>query len=959
MKPRESSVILLAAIASMLFACSALCQQVSSTPEPPDRLITFGPNSWTSPFHSRPQDHAGYINVQREVIDIWAVLTYYWPEIAIVAFMLAGTICLWRLLRRRRTPGEPYCRRCNYRLTGGDTKKCPECGTALSGRNRVIGKRIRFKLAATTLIMVGVPVPLLFGVWSQRLPRHGAFTEWVDWSSMSLHDYAAKHKLQWLTAHARTVQLILEVDLATGETLRVVHDDSLGWYENLLIDADGSDIFTVSCTPDLNPPEAWDVRVVQIDAASGGVRRSIPIGRGGWPLQLVGYDDMEQTLYVLSSDELLSTVNCSTGEVSRFANCSLVLPIPPAKQRLVVGEADGDVLLRAGPNSQFVRNTYKVSLWDAPTRSVAASLGESIPIGALAASGDGKRLYAAVYGKGVQIWNLERPEQAPWIVTKDGPARSLDQITISPDGRYLFAIHSDPMGMIAPSIHIFDLELLKWVGERAVPPGSGALELSVSGDGKFLVANCYVQTTFGAQLAIYELEDLAPSSKDGAWAGFAQSPPDVDATDDTGRTALHAAAEIGDLRLARILIANGADIGARADAGVTPLHIAMEHGRWAVAELLLEKGADVEAVTDNGDTATELARRRDDLDNASTRLIESLEDTANSASLADTPTAQMIHRLAAGAISTEAAADELIQRIMADQLEESDYSLLFDLCVAGNEAAPPLSEPWKLTFGKILSATLQGPIGADSMGDAIQKLYDAPLDVTLRSRDPWPIGVPLYVQAFMHHWWPYPTGHRVYVTPRLPNAETTWLVGSASPIVLPITEPMDGEITFDVGIDQFRQAEPNADWTTVQQRTVTIPVRIAGTIDDVLTPVESEEMDRILQDNLSYEVGDGWITCTPSLATEIPLFEGVAIGVVMEFVLDGEVMATELHWWLGGAEHPPHDRQWGWTKKSPWLAQSGEVWTIRIHSDPEIALRVIDADRYWSGEITIPLTVRK
>ena len=247
-----------------------------------------------------------------------------------------------------------------------------------------------------------------------------------------------------------------------------------------------------------------------------------------------------------------------------------------------------------------------------------------------------------------------------------------------------------------------------------------------------------------------------------------------------------------------------------------------------------------------------------------------------------------------------------------------------------------------------------GRYGEEKMGDAKTMLYELPLEVTLRTRDPWPTGVPLVVEASVQGWWPHPAGHRVYVTPRLPDAETTLLTGRAAPIILPITETTDTDITFDLRIDQFRHSEPNARWTMIEQRTVTIPVRIAGTIDDVMAPVESEEMDRFLE----YYVGRDSSVRIIRSATETPLFDGVAIGIVMEFILEGEIMATELHWWLGGKDPPPPEWRWGWTEKSSWRAQLGEHWTIRIRSDPEIALRVVDSDRYWSGEITIPLTVR-
>jgi ankyrin repeat protein len=70
----------------------------------------------------------------------------------------------------------------------------------------------------------------------------------------------------------------------------------------------------------------------------------------------------------------------------------------------------------------------------------------------------------------------------------------------------------------------------------------------------------------------------------------------VDARETTkGQTALMWAAVRGDLPVAEILIAAGADIHARTTAGSTPLHFAVQQGALPVAQLLLEKGADPNA----------------------------------------------------------------------------------------------------------------------------------------------------------------------------------------------------------------------------------------------------------------------------------------------------------------------------------------------------------------------------
>ena len=81
---------------------------------------------------------------------------------------------------------------------------------------------------------------------------------------------------------------------------------------------------------------------------------------------------------------------------------------------------------------------------------------------------------------------------------------------------------------------------------------------------------------------------------------------DVNATDDSGGTALHLAAQKGYLSVAETLIQHGANLearNARMNQGQTPLHRATIYGRPALVALLLAKGADVNARDASGVTA--------------------------------------------------------------------------------------------------------------------------------------------------------------------------------------------------------------------------------------------------------------------------------------------------------------------------------------------------------------------
>jgi len=78
-------------------------------------------------------------------------------------------------------------------------------------------------------------------------------------------------------------------------------------------------------------------------------------------------------------------------------------------------------------------------------------------------------------------------------------------------------------------------------------------------------------------------------------------------SDNWGMTALHFAAENGDLAMVRFLLENGAEVNARGPCGNTPLHYAATR---EVAEALIAGGADVHAKGNRGMTPLHYARNR-------------------------------------------------------------------------------------------------------------------------------------------------------------------------------------------------------------------------------------------------------------------------------------------------------------------------------------------------------------
>jgi ankyrin repeat protein len=81
----------------------------------------------------------------------------------------------------------------------------------------------------------------------------------------------------------------------------------------------------------------------------------------------------------------------------------------------------------------------------------------------------------------------------------------------------------------------------------------------------------------------------------------------VNAVDDTTRTALHEAAEHGNLSTVKILLENGADVDANDIWHWTPLHRAATQGGWQVVDALIRHGANITLKASGRKTSLDLA----------------------------------------------------------------------------------------------------------------------------------------------------------------------------------------------------------------------------------------------------------------------------------------------------------------------------------------------------------------
>ncbi len=145
------------------------------------------------------------------------------------------------------------------------------------------------------------------------------------------------------------------------------------------------------------------------------------------------------------------------------------------------------------------------------------------------------------------------------------------------------------------------------------------------GCGLALVLLGSVSATLGADAP---LADSAQKSDRAGVRALLNRRVDVNQPQVDGMTALHWAAYLDDLEMAKRLIVAKADVKASNRYGVTPLSLACTNGSQAIVELLLEAGADPNAKLPGDETALMTAARTGKLGPVKTLLARGAEVNA-------------------------------------------------------------------------------------------------------------------------------------------------------------------------------------------------------------------------------------------------------------------------------------------------------------------------------------------
>ncbi len=258
------------------------------------------------------------------------------------------------------------------------------------------------------------------------------------------------------------------------------------------------------------------------------------------------------------------------------------------------------------------------------------------------------------------------------------------------------------------------------------------------------------------------------------------------------------------------------------------------------------------------------------------------------------------------------------------------------------------------------------------------RLLELPPWISLESVRTWPPGVSPCLELSMRHWWPDGTECRLELAPPWRSSEpivfTRSNVRSRSgcALVVPATEAAGGRVRFEAVVKRREQspASTAGEWQTVLARPLEVPITVTS---EPLERAIAADADPALQDVMREVFGLGvvkWRSGPSPLRVRFDPrptyrdeFDGLAVGAVVEIRRDDELVRRLDLWWRAGTRGP--QRSSGFRVDHENLALVSEVneedgrWKMTVRGEPEVALRAGSADRYWSGEFTIPLKVER
>lgn len=346
-----------------------------------------------------------YALVEARVVDVgWLLNAQRWFMVNIAGGMavVVLVVWIWRAAKRRGLPDRRYCRKCHYDLTapagaggarGAAVERCPECGSELARRPPVAGRRMWRRIAApATLLLLVVAACVWYGTDGRK--RFSEPFPGGRWGSMRLLGLGELLRITTITNAAGKGDLLLELDLQSGATRRVIATRARRTYWPMAINRSANAVYVTSGNAGVDLVSVEDGRVL---ASLADARASSLTAH-----YIAGHSADERLVYICAQDAVSTRTDLVEWEWQRGKRRTLASAgaytagsnLSPRHFMRVPGEPPR-FLRYPGFSEVFHSKTYVVAVLDASGNQVAFnSYGEEVSThGPPVFNGDGSMMF--------------------------------------------------------------------------------------------------------------------------------------------------------------------------------------------------------------------------------------------------------------------------------------------------------------------------------------------------------------------------------------------------------------------------------------------------------------------------------------------------------------------------------------------------------------------------------------
>ncbi|VAX39473.1 hypothetical protein MNBD_PLANCTO03-1813, partial [hydrothermal vent metagenome] len=310
-----------------------------------------------------------------EVIDLWRVMVFIWPEVLgtlVGLWLLVALWIVWCRAHRPRRRGVLFCRRCNYELGTTEDREqllaakavCTECGRDITPHLLVPGRSQRWRILRP--LVVGLLPAIAYGVLFLvvGLNRSCAAVRWFSLPSVRAGELTAERGWTWFDEFRRSMDRFEEWDLEAGRPVRTIRIGPSWTSTRVLLTADNSGLIAGGGRFSL---------LVCIDTATGRVRSRLKLPAISMMAfgehAMAPHPDEAETVFVLVLDQdaeqhVLYSWNTRSGESSEL--CRLPAwsyePERPVERSLALTTIDNEPMLVMLPTfmESYNRDVFEV-----------------------------------------------------------------------------------------------------------------------------------------------------------------------------------------------------------------------------------------------------------------------------------------------------------------------------------------------------------------------------------------------------------------------------------------------------------------------------------------------------------------------------------------------------------------------------------------------------------------------